>query len=237
MLNATMLQQDLQEQQLVQMLRRLQKFAVSLFWQAVPFSINGILRHRWRIKRWPEQWKYALPLAVVPWDKNWVAIDVGSAASLTTYYLASQGCTVTTIDEDPELAESTRKFSQDKALPLSVIEKSPLLYEVETNEKADWVLCICYLENITYPNQMLLCKKLADFLKKGGILTLIFQYGDQAPAPYAPHRQEDVQLWVEYTGLRYFDDKPFEDRGKRYPIDPWRPDREFTYGSLLLVKK
>jgi len=236
MLNTTMIREDLKEPQLALTLGRLQKTAFSLFWQGVAFSQHGILRHRWRINKWSDQWLCAKALAPVCWDKNWNILDVGGAASLPVFHLALEGCTITTIDEDPELTEAAGKFSESKSLALAVLEKSLLQNDISETAQADWVLCLCCLENHTIDNQLKLCKKLGSLLKPGGILTITFQYGEESPLPHAPHNTRAIEEWVAATGLTYMNEQKFTDRQKRYPLYGRQPEREFTYGSVFLKK-
>jgi hypothetical protein len=225
MLNTTMRREDLKEPTLARTLCQIQNTAFSLFWQATPFSVDGLLRHRWRINRWFDQWRFTKAVAHVPWERSWNIIDIGSAASLPVYHLALEGCTITTIDDDPELAEVTRKFSEDKSLSLAVLETSLIHHNTHETAEADWVLCISQLEKYNLQDQKQICKKIASLLKNGGNLTIIFQYGEEATYPHAPHSIEAIEQWVHATGMRYFNGERFTDRGGRYPIDGRQPER------------
>ncbi len=231
-----MMREDLKDPRIAESVRQLGRTARALFWQGTPFAHHGILRHRWRLTRWHEQWEYAKSLAVVPWERSWNVVDVGGAASLPVYHLALEGCTVTTLDQDPELVEATRKFSEEKSLALAVVERSLVHESVDGAGEADWVFCHSFLESHSVETQCLLCKKMSELLKPGGILTLTFQYGEECLVPHAPNNEAAVMKWLENSGLNLLNDEAFVDNECRYSLDGRMPERQFTLGSLFLIK-
>lgn len=235
-INSTIQRNDFNEPQLKEAINTLNKVARTLFWQGVPFALHGKLKHRWRISRWYERWQYAKPLAIVPWRRDWSILDFCGAASLPVYHFALEGCNLTTTSQDADLVECTRKFSEERSLSLAVIERSIADDYLADNCEADWIICHSVLETFSKETQIQICKKFSSLLKPGGIVTITFQYGEDAILPHAPHNVSAVQEWIAESGLTVWQETEFVDTHERFILDGRKPDRLFTMGSLFLVK-
>ena len=78
---------------------------------------------------------------------------------------------------------------------------------------------------------------LASLVKRGGFLTLTFDYSPTAPVPDAIRSEEEVLSLIALTGMEPIDGVPFQDTGERYVLDKKYPSVAFTFGSLFLKKR
>jgi hypothetical protein len=234
-LSKTISMADFQEPTFRRAASLLKGCALRLFLRGTPFAVNGVAKHRLRI-RWNKLWEYSRALAHVPWQPDWKVADFGGGATLPVYFLASKGCEVSSFDIDPHLTGLAHKAAAKHRWPLHASTRDLTVDPMQAEEQFSWVVSFCVLEHLPREKQLAVAKTLASYLKRGGYMTITFDYGEHAPVGGALHTMEDVQNLMDATGLQLQDGSPFSDTGERFELDRKYPGSLFTFGSLFLRK-
>ncbi|MCL4524112.1 MAG: class I SAM-dependent methyltransferase [Acidobacteria bacterium] len=237
---------DLLDPSVKPMAADLRRFALRLGLSGTRFAVNGILRHRFWVRR-NKLWEYArgvdgllcsFYLAEPEKNAKPRVLDFGGAATLPILYLAEIGCEVLCLDIDAALTNWTNEHSKRRGWKLHASTHNL----VTTHAPAEWglfdaVISFSVLEHIPKAAQPLILERLAKLLKPGGIFALTFDFGPEAPVQDAVRDLTEVERLVAATGLDYLDGQPLTDTGERFALDRRHPSRRFTFASLFLKKR
>ena len=233
-LNKTISPADLKLPEVAGAARDLLRFGHRLWFNGVPFAVNGVLKRRWRI-RWNKQWEYARGLAYGGFQPGLRVLDFGGGGTIPLFYLADRGCEVFSLDINASLTGHTTAIAQRMGWRLSgstinLTEQPPL---------AAWglfdrIVSFCVIEHVPKPLQRLALARLAGLLKAGGVFELTFDYSDTAPVAGAIRSVEEVRELVAATGLTLLGDGQFHDTGERFVLDKKYPTHRFTFGAVFL---
>lgn len=106
-------------------------------------------------------------------------LDCGGASTIFSFYLASKGCHVYTIDIDwrkQGIVENADFVSQTMGLGMHNLKGNMTQMPYENNF-FDRVFSVCVLEHLSYKEQDKAIKEMSRVLKPGGIMALTFDYG------------------------------------------------------------
>ena len=232
---------DLRLPQMAPWVRALRAFGAKLALRGTPFAVNGVLRHRFFVRR-HKLWEYAASAAwLLPraGRTSLRILDFGGAATLPVYFFAARGCRVECLDIDEALCAATRDAAARHRWPLAA--RSHNL--VESPAPPEWagafdaVISASVLEHLPRDRQAGTLARLAALVRLGGRVVLSFDFGAHAPQRGAVRSVEQVESLVAATGLAYAEGEPFRDTGARYALDRRYPDRQFTFGLLFLERK
>lgn len=236
-LNKTISRADLQQPEVRAAANALRKFALSLYWQRTPFSVNGVLKRRWRI-RWNKLWEYSRGLAYGDFQSGQRVLDFGGGATIPLFYLARLGCEVLSLDIDEKLTHHTNAAAVKHRWKLS----GTTLDLTQTEAPTEWgsfdrVMSFCVLEHIPKQQQRLAIERLSSLLKPGGIFEFTFDFGENAPVDGAIRSLDEVRELIAASGLTPIGNQDLHDTGERFALDKKYAEREFTFGSLFLRKR
>lgn len=146
-------------------------------------------------------------------------LNMGGASSLFSYYLASKGFDVTTIDLKEDLVENANRVA--KAMGWNLKNYVMDMRRLTLNQKFDHITSICVYEHIPIYDRIAINENIKHFLKRGGKFSITFDYAN--PARWARiNSPEDVEeQFVKPSGLKIRGNKVFYDNGKRYLIQPF----------------
>lgn len=235
-LNKTISEADLSQAAVKRQADALLRFGRGLLLRGQRYAVNGVSKPRWRV-RWHKMWEYARGLALVPWQRDWRAIDFGGGATLPVYFLASRGLRVTSFDIDGALTAEARAMASKHHWPLEASTRDLTQDPLRGDETFDWAMSFCVLEHLPRELQLDVARQLGRCLRPGGYLTVTFDFGDKAPVGGALRTEEDVRALADATGLQPVDGTLFVDTGERFALDKKYPDARFTFGSLFLQKR
>ena len=106
-------------------------------------------------------------------------LDCGGASTIFSFYLASKGCRVYTVDIDwrkQGIVENADFVSQTMGLGMHNLKVSMTQLPYEDNY-FDRVFSVCVLEHLAHKEQDKAIKEMSRVLKPGGIMALTFDYG------------------------------------------------------------
>jgi SAM-dependent methyltransferase len=172
-------------------------------------------------RAWPERalWKYWEMCMVITFSGisgNSTVLGVGESSTLLSFYLASKGATVYTIDLNPALIANANHVAGVMGWRLfnSLGDAADLDFPTET---FDQVLSVCVLEHIKKQEQAI--KEMARVLKPGGVLGLTFDYGYLEPGCQGFMSPDEIETRIirpsglEVIGNRHFSESPWQEEG------------------------
>jgi len=234
-LNKTISKSDLRLPEVWDRSKELTHFMRSLLWRGERCAMNGVNKFRWNIP-WNKLWEYSRGLAYIPCRKNWRVLDFGGGASLPVYHLASMGMELHSYDIDVRLIAEAQAMAEKHGWGLKAEARDLTRQPLTESESFDWVISYCVIEHLPKIMQSRIAAHLGSLVKKGGFLTVTFDYGPTAPVPDAIRTEEEVRAFIGLTGMEPIDGIPFQDTGERYVLDKKYPSAAFTFGSLFLKK-
>lgn len=237
-INKTISPSDLPCPEVVQQVWALNRFGRQLWWKRVPYAVNGALRMRFSHIRRNKIWEYARGLAYGEFQSEMRVLDFGGGATIPLFYLAKSGCEVLSLDISQKLTDHTNAVAERMGWKLKGSMFDLTTCEAPTGwGKFDRVISFCVIEHIPKQLQQRSLRRLAGLLKPSGLFELTFDFGENAPVEGAIRLAAEVGEMVAATGLSPLGDGQFHDTGERFALDKRHADRQFTFGSLFLVKQ
>jgi len=235
-INKTIGAADLQQPEVAVAASELSQFAHRLWFRRIPFAVNGVMKMRWRI-RWNKLWEYSRGLAYGQFQPGMRVLDFGGGATIPLFHLANSGCDVLSLDIDEKLTSHTNAVALKTGWKL----RGSTFDLTQGELPPDWgrfdrVISFCVIEHIPKTVQRVTIQRLAALLKPGGIFELTFDYGETAPVEGAIRNLGEVHEMVKSSGLQLLGDGKFHEVDERFVLDRKYPDREFTFGSVFMVK-
>ncbi len=171
-----------------------------------------------------------ISLGFLFWEIVWVTInaefskgqkvlDLGGSSSLFSYYLASKGLDVTTVELQKELVDNANRVAHQMGWKLTnhVMNMSNMTF----SSRFDHITSICVYEHIPVCERVEINKTIANLLVPGGRFSITFDYKNPSH-----HARIDTPLdvsaqFVEPSGLSLRGNQVFIDTGQRYLLHPF----------------
>jgi 2-polyprenyl-3-methyl-5-hydroxy-6-metoxy-1,4-benzoquinol methylase len=176
------------------------------------------------------------------WEIAWVVmhnsfrpgdrvLDLGGSSSLFSYYLASRGLEVTTVDLQEKLVANANRVASRTGWSLTNHRMD--MRRLELRGSFDHVTSICVFEHIPVDDRVEITSRIGELLRAGGSLSLTFDYLN--PSRLAQiSSPEDVQAqFVRPSGLSVRGNRRFHDNGKRYLLSPFHHPAAWWRGWKL----
>jgi hypothetical protein len=182
---------------------------------------------------WFLYWEIAWVCQHVDFKPGEMVLDLGGSSSLFSYYLASRGVRVTTIDLNQKLVDNANSVARaldwglDNArLDIRDLRRpgSPL-----AERKFDHVTSICVFEHIPATTRVNASVAMAEAVNPGGTVSLTFDYLNPSPRARIDSPADVRALFVAPTGLVPRGNLEFFDNGERYLLHPaFHPDTPWS---------
>lgn len=179
--------------------------------------------------------------------RNMRILDAGGTSSLFTYYLASLGIEVHSIDINKTLVSNGNKIKKAMGWNMFsyVMDMKKLDFE---DEYFDHAYSICVFEHLDYEIKLSALSEIARCLKPNGVLSITFDYRIAAPmvVGFGPDTREKNQLKTEEDIKRSFlltkhfellGNQKFYDNRESYLVHPGFNNAPFTFGAIFLKKR
>ena len=162
-------------------------------------------------------------------------LDLGGSSSLFSFWAASRGLDVVTIDLNRDLVAHADAVAAATGWSLRNLAMD--IRAVSFDEPFDHVTSVCVFEHIPVGDRVEISAKLRELLRDGGSLSLTFDYLNPAPAAQIGSPADVEAQFVTPSGLSVRGNPEFVDNGLRYLRHPDRPERgDYTFGALFLER-
>jgi ubiquinone/menaquinone biosynthesis C-methylase UbiE len=180
---------------------------------------------------WLRLWEYSSAIIDSGVDSRMTVLDAGGTGTVFSYYLASEGCRVVTVDIDNEKVINANKAVKKFNFNMVNLNQSVTNLGFK-GEGFDRVYSICVLEHLKIENQPVAIKELARVLKKGGILVLSFDFGKRGADNPILSKEEIISRIVKPSGLEIFHNAEFHTEVQDYA----HASPDYTFGIVFLIK-
>ncbi len=197
---------------------------------------------------WFLYWEIAWVVHHAGFEKGHNILDLGGSSSLFSFYLASKGYDVTTIDLNNKLVDNANHVAAKMGWQLNnhVMDMNDLKIKI----KFDHITSICVFEHIPYFSRIEINKTIKKMLKPGGKFSITFDYKSPSRLARISTPADVFEQFVQPSGLNIRDNQTFQDTGTNYLLSPFYHPRtslkyklrhillgHFRIWELLKVKK
>jgi len=146
-------------------------------------------------------------------------LDLGGSSSLFSYYLASKGLDVTTVDLQAALVENANLVAKEMGWNLAnhVMNMS----EMSFTSKFDNITSICVYEHIPMYKRVSINKRIASLLAEGGRFSITFDYKNPSRFTMINTPLDVYTQFIEPSGLSVRGNAVFVDTGECYLLHPF----------------
>lgn len=208
-------------------------------YEPVP-GIQSDDHHPWFLY-WEAYWVMAHGPKLSAQDK---VLDAGGTASLFSYYLASRGAEIFSVDKNEKLLAAGELTSRAMNWNLKsyCMDMTDLQFD---DSYFDHAYSICVLEHLDAESRQRALDEIARVLKPGGILAITFDYGAPGVSLADTGKNYEPQNLIQtpddvsrhFLSSIYFEpigNSEFLDNGKTYLAWPGDPSKKYTFGALFL---
>jgi hypothetical protein len=182
------------------------------------------------------------------WEIAWLVInnayepgdrllDLGGGASLFSYYMASKGLEVMTMDVQRELVEAANEVSRRTGWQL--VNHLTDMRELSFDRPFDHATSVCVFEHIPVSGRIEVSARVRDVLREGGTFSITFDYCNPSRRARICSPRSVEEQFIEPSGLRVRGNREFHDNGKRYLAHPFFRAGAWRRGwkPLLLLRR
>lgn len=189
-------------------------------------------------------------------------IDLGGSSSLFSYYLASKGLKVITVDLNKDLVENANFVAQE--MNWNLINHVMNIKDINLKSQFDHITSICVFEHIPMFERVVINKKIHQLLKPNGTFSITFDYKNPSLKAQISTPEDVYQQFIKPSNLMIRGNKSFYDNNKNYLLHPffYRPlnykfkqvsidsgcfkqedfhklkdKNDYTFGALFLIKQ
>lgn len=180
------------------------------------------------------------------WEIVWVVLnnefcpkhkvlDLGGSSSLFSYYLASKGMDITTIDLQKELVDNANIVAEKMGWNLKnhIMDMRKLKFD----SKYDHITSLCVYEHIPMYERVDINKKIKELLVNKGKFSITFDYRNPSKLAQLSSAKDVYIQFVQPSGLRLRGNRDFYDNGKNYLLHPFYSKRAAWRWKLRYIAK
>jgi len=177
---------------------------------------------------WFLYWEIVWVVCNAEFSKGQKVLDLGGSSSLFSYYLASLGLEVTTVDLQESLVKNANHVAEQMGWKLKnfVLDMRKMNFD----SQFEHITSICLYEHIPMYARVEINKSIGKFLPPGGKFSITFDYKN--PSRFAKiNTPSDVhEQFVKPSGLRIRGNSSFTDTGHFYLLHPfYYPEISWKY--------
>ena len=146
-------------------------------------------------------------------------LDLGGSSSLFSYYLASKGLDVTTVDLQKDLVENANIVAQQMGWKLANYTMN--MRNMEFRSPFDHITSICVYEHIPMFERVEINRTISDLLVPKGRFSITFDYKNPSRFARINTPLDVYAQFVEPSGLRVRENQTFLDTGQCYLLHPF----------------
>jgi hypothetical protein len=146
-------------------------------------------------------------------------LDLGGSSSLFSYYLASKGLDVTTVDLQKDLVENANIVAQQMGWKLT--NHAMNMRSMAFDSQFDHITSICVYEHIPLYERVEINRTISDLLTPEGRFSITFDYKNPSRFAKINTPLDVCAQFVEPSGLRLRENQAFLDTGQCYLLHPF----------------
>lgn len=146
-------------------------------------------------------------------------LDLGGSSSLFSYYMASKGLEVTTVDLQSNLVENAEHVASQMGWKLKNVV-TDMRYMTFT-EEFDHITSICVYEHIPMYDRVEINTRIKKLLAPGGTFSITFDYRNPSKVARISTPADVREQFVDPSGLAIRGNPEFFDNGKNYLLHPF----------------
>lgn len=152
-------------------------------------------------------------------NKNHKVLDLGGSSSLFSYYLASKGLEVITVDIQNNLVENANFVARKMGWNLNnyCMDIRALDFDIEF----DHITSICVFEHIPIYDRVYINHEIKKLLKPGGDFSITFDYRNPSKQARICTPNDVYEQFIAPSGLEIRGNKEFCENGKSYLLHPF----------------
>lgn len=146
-------------------------------------------------------------------------LDLGGSSSLFSYYVASKGLDVTTVDLNESLVKNANLVAKEMGWKMEnyVMDMRKLLF----NEKFDRITSVCVYEHIPMYDRVSISSCIKDLLVEGGRFSITFDYRNPSRFARISSPDDVYEQFIKPSRLVVRGNQRFYDNGKSYLLHPF----------------
>jgi 2-polyprenyl-3-methyl-5-hydroxy-6-metoxy-1,4-benzoquinol methylase len=164
------------------------------------------------------------------WEIVWVTLqsefrtgqtvlDLGGSSSLFSYYLATKGLAVTTIDSQRQLVENANRVAQRMSWNLENYEMD--MRTLDFSRQFDHVTSVCVYEHIPMYDRVKINKTIESLLVLGGKFSITFDYRNPSRLASIDTPEDVYDQFVKPSRLEIRGNQDFLHTGRSYLLHPF----------------
>ena len=164
------------------------------------------------------------------WEIVWVAmhnqwrpgmrvLDLGGSSSLFSYYLASKGLDVTTVDLQPELVDNANRVAAAMGWRLKNLVMD--MRHLTVDGPFDHITSICVYEHLPWHDRVAINRDLRRLLSPAGNFSITFDYRNPSRQARIDSPEDVAAQFIRPSGLAPRGNQQFHDSGVNYLLHPF----------------
>jgi len=160
-------------------------------------------------------------------------LDLGGSSSLFSYFLASKGLDVTTIDIQSSLVKNANEVSAHMGWNLKNYVMD--MRNIDFQQKFDHITSICVYEHIPLYDRIQINKKVKKIFTENGKFSITFDFRN--PSNLAKINSSDAvfEQFVQPSGLKIRGNQVFFDNGINYLLHPFFYNN-YSISNFIIIK-
>ncbi|NQT24630.1 class I SAM-dependent methyltransferase [candidate division KSB1 bacterium] len=168
---------------------------------------------------WFLYWEIVWVVINASFQKGQKVLDMGGSSSLFSYYLASKGLNVTTIDMQRNLVENANLVAQEMKWQLTNYVMD--MREIKFKTMFDHITSICVFEHIPMYERIEINKEISKLLVPGGRFSITFDYRNPSGLAKINSPSDVDEQFVKPSGLNLRGNANFHDTEQNYLLHPF----------------
>lgn len=168
---------------------------------------------------WFLYWEIAWVMLNNDYQSGQRLLDMGGSSSLFSYYLASKGMEVTTIDLRPDLVQNADHVGREMGWKLD--NELMDMRDMKFENRFDHITSICVYEHIPMSDRIEINRSVRELLNPGGTFTITFDYRNPSRLARILTPADVEEQFVRTSGLEVRGNGTFVEGPENYLLNPF----------------
>jgi 2-polyprenyl-3-methyl-5-hydroxy-6-metoxy-1,4-benzoquinol methylase len=168
---------------------------------------------------WFKYWEIAWVAISIDFRPGQKVLDMGGSSSLFSYYLASKGLDVTTVDLSRDLVDNANNVAKKTGWKLRNLVMD--MRELNLESQFDHITSICVYEHIPLRYRIEINKRIKQLLVDGGRFSITFDYRNPSRHARIGSPEDVVEQFVKPSGMSIRGNLEFAVSSKNYMLHPF----------------